>query len=80
MIRKMTYIFIPSGCSKLVPPKMLKNMWPTLPDWFWPACGVFELTIPVILNFYQEKTDLAMIMVCDMYYALFECFLHSMYL
>jgi len=62
MIRYMSYVFIPSGASKLLSPKPLKQMWPTLPDWFWPACGVFELVIPALLNFYEEKTDLAVLM------------------
>jgi hypothetical protein len=36
-------VYIPSGISKIVAPEPVVEMFPSLPAWFWPAAGVFEL-------------------------------------
>mmetsp|Transcript_5835 Transcript_5835/g.7358 ORF Transcript_5835/g.7358 Transcript_5835/m.7358 type:complete len:160 (-) Transcript_5835:276-755(-) len=36
--------FVSSGLSKVLAPQGLKEMWPRLPSWFWPICGMWEAT------------------------------------
>ena len=47
-------IYIPSGVSKVIMPGPLKKIWPQLPAWFWPVCGLWEMLGTVLAVFSKD--------------------------
>jgi hypothetical protein len=56
-LQYMVYsLFVPSGLSKFIWPSQLMALWPTLPTWFWYACGCWELIC--VYLFYNGNYDI----------------------
>lgn len=62
----LLFIFVGSCVSKILPAgaKSMSKLWPTLPSWFWPACGVFELAICATL--YLDRVELSVPLIFAM--------------
>ena len=51
------------GATKLVPLPNYNKDWPTLPMWFWPVCGIWELASVALLFNGKEKIALPLLYI-----------------
>ena len=42
-------IYVPSGLQKVFAPRIMKDLWPGLPRWFWRPAGLWEVVAAILV-------------------------------